>query len=276
MGYGDYIMLSGQVRELKSLFGNVKIVCPDGERTGFFDDIFKNNPYISRTSEISANEAVIQLPRVDVGVRNEAKARLDWKKGFQAIKGDLFLDKKSLQFGKKAIRKHLKKTDKNVVIITPYAKRGVVMVDGRIVAYDHYQNKEWGVDKYDALIEAMPNTAFIRPVALGDTTPFLDRVIDVECSYLEACGVIANADAYLGCEGGQHHAAAALTKPAVVIFGGWISPITTGYSFQSNMYVGKMDYACGSLKVCDHCLDAMARITVEHVKSALEYELMKS
>lgn len=37
-------------------------------------------------------------------------------------------------------------------------------------------------------------------------------------------------------EGGLHHAAAALNLPAVVLFGGYITPKITGYEFQRNLW----------------------------------------
>jgi hypothetical protein len=44
-------------------------------------------------------------------------------------------------------------------------------------------------------------------------------------------------------EGGLHHAAAALGVRAVVIFGGFISPATTGYELHTNLFTGGQ--ACG-------------------------------
>ena len=41
MGYGDYLMLSGQVRELKTMLPEVQVGCPEGERTSFFKEIFR-------------------------------------------------------------------------------------------------------------------------------------------------------------------------------------------------------------------------------------------
>ena len=43
---------------------------------------------------------------------------------------------------------------------------------------------------------------------------------------------------YLGPEGGFAHAAAALSKPGVVIYGGWIPPQVIGYAFSRKLVCG--------------------------------------
>ena len=49
------------------------------------------------------------------------------------------------------------------------------------------------------------------------------------------------------------HAAAALDKKAVVLFGGYIHPNTTGYNFHYNIYIDIEDSPCGMRKYCEHC-----------------------
>jgi ADP-heptose:LPS heptosyltransferase len=107
------------------------------------------------------------------------------------------------------------------------------------------------------LVDAMP----------GDKLP---RV--VTHSFRDALGVLSLARLYIGPEGGLHHAAAALGIPAVVIFGGFNSPKSTGYPWQSNI-TGSSGEPCGSVAACWHCRDAMASITVERVLEAARAEL---
>jgi ADP-heptose:LPS heptosyltransferase len=78
---------------------------------------------------------------------------------------------------------------------------------------------------------------------------------------------LARAKLYIGAEGGLHHAAAALGVPAVVLFGGFIPPLVTGYETHINLTGGAQE-ACGSLKPCDHCRKAMDAISVEEVAAA--------
>lgn len=65
----------------------------------------------------------------------------------------------------------------------------------------------------------------------------------------------------------MHHAAAALGIPAVVIFGGYVSPAQTGYAAQMNLFTGGQP--CGRRTECAHCADAMSDITPAMVADAL-------
>lgn len=274
MGYGDYLMLSGQVRELKTMFPEVQVGCPEGERTGFFKEIFKGNPYVSSNNNFQKNEPFIHLPRVGVGVRDEQRNKIVWKKDFQAVRGDLFLDHGELKFGRRSVKK-INPDKKRVVVIEPFSKTHQGFSDGSIKKYNHHVNREWITFRYAELIESMPECVFVRPVANRNSRKFLDSVIDIESNFREACSLIAAADLYIGCEGGFAHAAGALGKKAVVIFGGWISPITTGYAFHENLFVGSPQSACGNLRVCPHCEASMQTISVSDVRQRLVLALKK-
>lgn len=64
-------------------------------------------------------------------------------------------------------------------------------------------------------------------------------------------------------EGGLHHAAAIFGIPAVVIYGGYISPRQTGYDGQVALFEG--GEPCGWRKPCPHCAAAMGKIEPERV-----------
>ena len=74
----------------------------------------------------------------------------------------------------------------------------------------------------------------------------------------------------MGWEGGFSHAAAALDKKAVVLFGGWIHPNTTGYKFHSNIYIDIEGSPCGMRNYCEHCNKCRNLISVEKVRTSLE------
>lgn len=76
---------------------------------------------------------------------------------------------------------------------------------------------------------------------------------------------MAKAKLYIGPEGGLHHAAAALNIPAIVLFGGFVPPSVTGYDNHINLTGGAE--ACGSITRCDHCEQAMRRITPDEIVS---------
>ena len=72
-------------------------------------------------------------------------------------------------------------------------------------------------------------------------------------------------DLYIGAHGGLSHAAAALNKKAVVIFGGWIDPSIVGFSFHTNLFIKNNESPCGKKSICKHCVECMEQITVKMV-----------
>jgi ADP-heptose:LPS heptosyltransferase len=88
--------------------------------------------------------------------------------------------------------------------------------------------------------------------------------------FRHALAVMERAALYIGPEGGLHHGAAAVGTKAVVLFGAWIPPQVTGYDSHINIATGK---ACGSLKACPHCAEAMASISVDQVFEAARSQL---
>ena len=123
-------------------------------------------------------------------------------------------------------------------------------------------NKRW--PHYQAVVDALPEFIFAQC-----TAPYLRGVVKLSTpDVVDALSVLSHASLYVGNEGGMHHAAAALGVPAVVIFGGYISPAVTGYKEQTNLYAG--GDPCGMRVPCRHCVDAMNSITVDMVVQAIE------
>lgn len=130
-------------------------------------------------------------------------------------------------------------------------------------------NKRWGIERFAAVVAALPDVTFVR-VHGDDCLPFAPvRNIQTR-SFRASCAILAASDGYVGTEGGLHHAAAALGKPAVVIFGGFISPRATGYdSPHINIADKGPGSPCGTWLPCRHCQRAMDRITVTRVVNAV-------
>lgn len=136
-------------------------------------------------------------------------------------------------------------------------------------------NKDWGWERWLAFA-ALCAAKKIPLVQLGPPgTRLLPGVQHVLTQTMrEACAVLRKARAYVGHEGGLHHSAAALNVPAVVIFGGFISPSQTGYAAHRNLYTGGT-HACGMRVPCAHCAAAMNLITPGRVLGQLE-ELLET
>jgi ADP-heptose:LPS heptosyltransferase len=132
------------------------------------------------------------------------------------------------------------------------------------------RNKDWGFERWQRVVNLRPDIPWLQ-TGPANIRP-LEGVRFVPCpSVRHACAVMAHSLAYVGPEGGMHHAAAALSKPAVVVFGGYVSPAITGYDTHRNLFTG--GEPCGYRIPCKHCAEAMAKITPAMVVKELEATL---
>jgi len=129
------------------------------------------------------------------------------------------------------------------------------------------QNKQW--KHWQTLVDLTPDVKYIQ---VGPPkTRILNGVEHIMTpTFRDACGVINAVKACVLPEGGLHHAAGALGKKAVVIFGGHISTETTGYDCHINLGTKQ---PCGKWTPCRHCEKIMNSITpeivIEHLRSIL-------
>lgn len=152
-----------------------------------------------------------------------------------------------------------------------YRYRNHIIIEPKIKATTSSSNKDWGLPKYMELAEILNKRGF-KILEIGSDVnekKFLNSEFCITDNFRDACLLLSSVSCYVGPEGGLHHAAALLGTPAVVIFGGFISPKVTGYSEHINFYIDDSThpYGCGNLKNCMHCKDAMKLIEVEHVLS---------
>lgn len=140
-------------------------------------------------------------------------------------------------------------------------------------------NKDWGWERYRALAVLLKDTTLFQLGPPG--ARLLPGVTHIETgTFREAAAALSLASAYVGAEGGLHHAAAALGVPAVVLFGGLTAPSVTGYvrprgAVHVNLYVESPEYphGCGWRRPCDHCHAAMASLSPERVAAELTHVL---
>lgn len=128
-------------------------------------------------------------------------------------------------------------------------------------------NKRWPYERYREIARLLAAQGYrLAQFVAGGLA--LDRVDQIKTgSFRLAAAVLQRARLYIGPEGGLHHAAAALDVPAVVIFGGFISPAVTGYATHTNLFSGD-GLGCGNIDPCEHCRKAMDRISVDQVYGA--------
>lgn len=127
-------------------------------------------------------------------------------------------------------------------------------------------NKRWSHERYAKAARLLAAAGYrVAQLAAGGMALAGTEQIRSE-SFRIACAVLQRARLYIGPEGGLHHAAAALGVPAVVIFGGFISPAVTGYDLHDNVFTGD-GLGCGRVDPCDHCRECMDKITVNDIMS---------
>jgi ADP-heptose:LPS heptosyltransferase len=278
VGYGDYLMLSGAVRELKRRFPGVAITALGAENAPMFRQVFAGNPYITYASQLRPEQRHFDLPLLRLDKPDEAAGRNIWMPGFTPIPGNLYLRPDELQWALRATTDIRQRSGcAALVYLNPYAKPSHTMPSGEHRVYPYHVNKEWGIERYAAVIRAAgARIAFLQPNAFDDPRPFAEGAHSVaNCpSFRHAAALLSHCDAYLGCEGGMHHAAAALGIRGVVIYGGWISPGLSGYACHDNVYRGRFRDACGLRSECAHCREAMAAIPpaelVQRLKLAID------
>lgn len=235
MGMGDWIMATAQVKLLHARTGR-RVVVVGKFNQPVWSEIFENNPKIVREQRRG-----VERLRNGGGVRPYivSKSSTTWTwKTWEREPGEIFLTAAELS----AAQPHAGR-----ILIEPNTK-----VDG--------SNKAWLWERWQEVVDR--GGEFVQVGAAGTRT--LRGVHFVEtANFRAACAVLAVSTAYLGTEGGLHHAAAALQVPAVVLFSEFIGPKITGYAGQRSIWhASKM---CGSRLPCAGCRASMEAITVDEV-----------
>jgi hypothetical protein len=244
VGFGDEIMATGLA---KSVPEGKQAAFGDGKRIiwgPWSEQIFRHNRRIARPG----SEGSPDLEWIDhyKGHRkyNQLGSRCwVWNYSFRATPGEIIFNGE------------------------PTAGEGFIYIEPNVPWHKSVAvNKDWGLKNYQAVAERLLKDGHdVVQSHYGQGRLKGVRVVKTP-TFRDALSVMSQARAALVPEGGMHHAAAALGIPAVVIFGGFIPPAVVGYNGHINLTGGAE--ACGSLNRCQHCLDAMKKISVEEVYQA--------
>ena len=239
MGYGDELMLTGIVK--KAYAKHQKPICLGQGGKNYLEEalwaeVFENNPKIAKkpypgcvwVPDIKGNR-----PYLEYGKKTTYK-------DFRPEPGEIFFtedEKKKYQgLGK-------------FIYIEPNVKGSFG------------GNKDWGIENWEKLkIES----TFIQ----GSGRKVLSYARQIETkTFRDACALLSKASLFVGTDSGMHHAAAALSIPAIVLWGGLVSPKILGYDNHTNLHSGT--HSCGSWEPCSHCKEAMAWIKPEMVEDEI-------
>ena len=257
MGYGDALMATGEVKLLRKNV-DTKFVIGDGIRS-YWSPIFDNNPFIIRGGQVKNFKDVIWVKNYEFNRpyrrygKNLDSNNYNWNHDYKASPGELFFTRKEESFSER-----IQKT-----IINKYGKKKIIFVEPHVKKRMGFENKDWGFHKWQEVINKLSNKYLFIQTTYGKRRD-LENVINIHgINFRYACALMKIADLFIGTEGGMHHAAAALNKKAVVIFGGHISPDITGYSFHKNLYIENEFSPCGNKLKCKHCEECLNEIKIE-------------
>lgn len=255
MGLGDQLIGSGLARGAHDR--GKRIAFGDGYRIRWdknSKEIFRKNKNIAIPG--SERDPDIEWIPFYTGNRlynKQGPGRWIWNMDFKATPGEIIFDKEEIEFAKR-VRPGFILIEPNV----PWHKTVAV-------------NKDWGSDNYKTLTTQLQVKGYeVAQLTYGKVRLPGVRTINVS-SFREALAVMTRAKLMVVPEGGLHHGAAAIAKPAVVLFGGFIPPSVTGYDTHTNL-TGS-DNFCGSIHQCKHCAEAMKAISVDRVVQAVEERL---
>jgi hypothetical protein len=213
--------------------------------------VWENNPRIARPDEAGDFQELIARDANNLRPYHTGKTAERWtyNLAFRPYVGELYLTDAEREFGERF---------RDRVIIEPTIGPGAS------------PNKQWPSARWLRFVQ-LAQVAGLKLTQLGAAP---NRVLPgVEFvgtqTFRLACAVLAHARAYVGHEGGMHHAAAALGVPGVVLFGGFTPVELTGYPLHRNLGVS-LGGACGMRVICRHCEAEMAKIAPEQVLDELE------
>ena len=280
MGLGDDLMITGIVEQEHRKHPDKQIIIGDLKKNLVFDSIiYLNNPNITLSDKINRNKPVHFINYNDENrfYINYAKCNdnnLFWRTDFKPVPGKIYFSEKEVSDAKNILKNANIFWSKNRDI----KHKGIIFFESYSTKQNHefyshkMHNKNWGEENWKKLIKKLKDEYLIIQ-SVHETATKIEGVSysEKEFDFRTACAVINNCDMYLGNEGGFGHAAAALNKKALIYFGGWISPQSTGYDKHENIYYDDSSSPCGAIGyICDHCEKARQDIKVNYLEEKVK------
>ena len=279
MGLGDDLMITGIVEQEHTKHPDKQIVIGDLKKNLVFDSIiYLNNPKITPSDNLDKNKPVHFINYNDENrfYINYIKCNDDnlfWRNDFKPVPGKIYFSNKELKEAENII----KNANKFWTNSRQINHKGIIFFESYSTKQNHefysnkMKNKNWGEENWKDLINRLKDKYLIIQSTHNQATK-IDGTFysESEFDFRTACAVINNCDIYLGNEGGFSHAAAALNKKALVYFGGWISPKSTGYDIHENIYYDVSESPCGAIGyTCAHCEKARKNIKVDYLEEKI-------
>lgn len=242
MGLGDDLMITGEVRELVKKNPNIKVAAKLDKRQNRWSEVFVNNPHMATPDYIKSGKPIHWLsPRAGRRyMSDENTEKRIWTDVGPTV-GQLFFTPQEEAYASKERQNF----GSDAVFIEPNLKPQATT------------NKDWGWHNWEQLIKLLPNINWVQ-LAKKDYRHLPGVKVISPPSYRSAAALIKYSALCVLPEGGLHHAAAAVGRRAIVLFGGYISPVQTGYHNHVNLFTGGTP--CGMKIPCAHCKMSMEAI----------------
>jgi Glycosyltransferase family 9 (heptosyltransferase) len=248
VGQGDVLMSIGEAKRVHKATKQLVMIV-DRHNRPVRSDLFDGIRYLTTKPLKVPYKRIVNAPGVRPYIAAKTDERWTWRP-YQPEPADVVFTPKELAFAE------------------PY--RGMVMVEPNVKSIGH-RNKDWGWANWWKLDALARFEGLVQCTRDGDR--LLPNAKHVPTNtFRQTLAVLSVCKAFVGTEGGLMHGAAAVGTPAVVIFGGFISPDITGYKHHRNIFTGGK--ACGMRHDCDHCRKAMNKITPALVLAELK-EILK-
>jgi hypothetical protein len=242
MGAGDWLMATGQVREMYER-NPVPVMVVGADKRPQWHEVFANNPKIADRRRRGPYQVLRNGPGARPYIEASSGGRWLWRE-FGPPRGELCFSLDERMFAKR--------------------NAGRIMIEPNVKKNGH-ANKAWPFERWQQLVDRMPHR-FLQCGPIG--TRWLrgvDRVVTQ--TFRHACAALSTSRAFVGTEGGLMHAAAAVGVPAVVLWSEFIAPSVTGYEAHRNIrHAGE---PCGMRSPCKGCEASMLAISVDEVEQNL-------
>jgi ADP-heptose:LPS heptosyltransferase len=244
VGIGDELMVTGLVRERQATDPRRVLIEYEKGRPRWCE-LWDRNPRIAKAGQLGDFQTL--RPRENyLRPYCSAKSEKQWTwKAYRPPVGEIYFAPHEKAFGKLNEKK---------ILFGPSLKHGAS------------PNKQWGVERWMKLALLLAGSGDLAQCGVEEQYS-LPGVSFIPTTIRQAAALVASARLVICGEGALHHIAAAVGTPAIVIYGGYISPESTGYDGQVAFFRGG-GLGCGMRVPCAHCAAAMASITPEEVAEA--------
>lgn len=262
MGWGDDLMWLGEASKVHENNPDAVII-PDQSHSVIWDNV----PWVAG-KDYSGLKKKIELKTKPNGnrwyIEGWAPGKIIYKE-YKPIPAPYTFTSEELDNAKKILNKYGLNGD--FIIVNPDTKNTTLA-----------NNKDWGFPRWEKLTSLIAEdipVVRLRPArSIEDVSgqvkysnPNLFDAVNISADNIRQAFALASfSTAIVTSEGGMHHFAAAINKPAFIIYGGVISPKNTGYKDRNQTYyIYEKNSPCGSQVNCVHCKIALASITPKQI-----------